>query len=98
MPKEPKRVKLKLSDTETSTIRHHALTKFINLFGTIIVQKCSSCRKHNRVYKVHIRSRKYSAYYFKNQSCNIRVTQSEFTRLAAEKIKLQTQIKETIDT
>jgi hypothetical protein len=27
----------------------------------------------------------------------VRVTQLEFTRLAAEKIKLQTQIKETID-
>jgi hypothetical protein len=27
----------------------------------------------------------------------VRVTQSEFARLAAEKIKLQTQIKETID-
>jgi hypothetical protein len=97
MPKEPKRSKPKLSDTETSTVRCYALAEFIDLFRTVIVQKCSSCRKHNRMCKVYIRSGKCSAYHFKNQSCDVRVTQSEFTRLAAEKIKLQTQIKETID-
>jgi hypothetical protein len=97
MPKEPKRAKPKSSDTKTSTVRCHALAEFIDLFGTVMVQKCSSCRKHNCIYKVHVRSRKCSAYYFKNQSCDVRVTQSEFARLAAEKIKLQTQIKETID-
>jgi hypothetical protein len=97
MPKEPKRSKPKLSDTETSTVRCYALAEFIDLFRTMIVQKCSSCRKHNCMCKVYIRSGKCSAYHFKNQSCDVRVTQSEFTRLAAEKIKLQTQIKETID-
>jgi hypothetical protein len=97
MPKEPKRSKPKSSDTETSTVRRHALAEFINLFRTVIVQKYSSYRKHNRICKVYIRSGKCSAYHFKNQSCDVRITQSEFTRLAAEKIKLQTQIKEIID-
>jgi hypothetical protein len=42
-------------------------------------------------------SRKYSAYYFKNQRCNIQVTQSKFARLATEKEKLRKQIKESRD-
>jgi hypothetical protein len=41
MPKEPKRAKLKLSNTKTSTVCCYTLTKFINLFRTIIVQKYS---------------------------------------------------------
>ena len=97
MPKETKRSKPLPTDTENSTVRRHNLAEFIELFGTVMVQKCSSCRKHNRVCKVHVRSGKCSACHFKNQSCDVRVTQTEFARLAAEKRKLQTQIKETIE-
>jgi hypothetical protein len=97
MPKQPKRPKSISTDTDNSTVRRRALADFIDLFGTVMVQKCSSCRKHDRVCKVHVRSGKCSACHYKNQSCDVRVTQSEFARLASEKRELQTKIKETIE-
>ena len=47
--------------------------------------------------KVHIRSRKCSEYLRRGQRCNVRVTESEFKRLAAEKEKLEGRIKESRD-
>ena len=47
------------------------------------------------MYKVHIRSRKYSKYLRRNQRCDVKVTESEFQQLAAEKEKLKRQIQES---
>lgn len=94
MPKQPKDPK---QPVVTSTVRRHRLAEFIDLFGSVMVQKCSACRKHNRVCKVHVSSGKCSACQFKNQRCDVRVTQSEFARLASEKEKLRKQIQEAQD-
>jgi hypothetical protein len=58
-----------------------------------MVQKCATCKKHNRVCRVHVRSGKCSECLKRGQRCDVRVTQSEFQRLAEEKKKLQGEIK-----
>ena len=60
-----------------------------------MVKKCSTCEKHGRVCKVHVRSGKCSECVRRGQRCNVRVTESEFKRLASEKEKLVARIKET---
>ena len=60
-----------------------------------MVKKCSTCVKHNCVYKVYIRSGKCSECLRRGQRCNVRVTESEFKRLAVEKEKLRARIKES---
>ena len=60
-----------------------------------MVKKCSTCVKHGRVCKVHVRSGKCSECLRRGQRCDIRVTESEFKRLAAQKEKLRAQIKES---
>lgn len=60
-----------------------------------MVKKCSTCEKHGRVCKVHIRSGKCSECVRRGQRCNVRVTESEFSRLTAERNKLAARIKET---
>jgi hypothetical protein len=47
------------------------------------------------VCKVHVQSRKCSKCVKRAQRCNVRVTQSKFTRLAAQKEKLRASIKES---
>jgi galactokinase len=86
MPKQPQL---------SSTVRRHRLCEFIEVFGDTMVQKCSTCVKHNRVCKVHVRSGKCSECLRRGQRCNVRVTESEFRRLATEKEKLRARIQET---
>ena len=57
-----------------STTRRLKLADFIDVFGDTIVQKCSNCAKHNRLYKVHLRSRKCNYCNRKNISYNVKVT------------------------
>jgi hypothetical protein len=61
-----------------------------------MVQKCSSCVKHSRVCKVHLRSGKYNHCNRQNQRCDVKVTQSEFRCLTEEKQKLERQIDEAL--
>lgn len=86
MPKQP---------SESSTSRRHRLYEFVESFGEVMVRKCSTCVKHSRVCKVHIRSGKCSECLKRGQRCDVRVTQSEFTRLVTEKEKLQAKLKES---
>jgi hypothetical protein len=88
MPKHP---------PAASTIRRHELADFIDLFGEIMVKKCSTCVKHNRICRVHVRSGKCGACNKLGQRCDVKVTQSEFQRLAAEKIRLKKEIQESRD-
>ena len=60
-----------------------------------MVTKCSTCVKHKRVCKVGVRSGRCSECQRRGQSCDVRVTQSEFHRLLGEKEKLRKQIKES---
>jgi hypothetical protein len=79
----------------SSTTRRHLLSDFINSFGEAMVKKCSTCEKHNRVCKVHVRSGKCGECVRRGQRCNVRVTESEFKRLLVEKERLRAQIKES---
>jgi len=79
-----------------STTRRLELADFLDNFGDAMVQKCSSCVKHNRVYKVHLRSGKCNHCNRQNQRCDVKVTQSEFRRLTEEKQKLKRQIDEAL--
>jgi hypothetical protein len=45
-----------------STTRRLELADFLDNFRDIMVQKCSSYMKYNRVCKVHLRSRKCNYY------------------------------------
>jgi hypothetical protein len=92
MPKHPK------PPPAPSTLRRHEISEIIELFGREMVQKCSTCKKHNRACLVHVRSGKCGACNRLGQRCDVRVTQSEFRRLADEKIKLKKQIQESRDT
>jgi hypothetical protein len=80
-----------------STLRRYEISDFIDLFGEIMVKKCSTCAKHNRVCRVHVRSGKCGACNRLGQRCDVKVTQSEFKRLAAEKVKLKAEIQESRD-
>ena len=82
--------------TRNSTTRRLDLADFIDSFGDIMVQKCSSCVQHNRVCKVHLRSGKCNHCNRQNQRCDVKVTQSEFRRLTEEKQKLKRQIDEAL--
>ena len=82
--------------TRNSTTRRLDLADFIDSFGDIMVQKCSSCVQHNRVCKVHLRSGKCNHCNRKNIGCDVKVTQSEFRRLTEEKQKLRRQIDEAL--
>jgi hypothetical protein len=88
MPKHP---------PAASTLRRRELADFIDLFGETMVKKCSTCVKHNRICRVHVRSGKCGACNRLGQRCDVKVTQSEFQRLAAEKARLKKEIQESRD-
>ena len=48
------------SQPKSSTTRRKQLTDFVDSSGDIMVKACSTCVKHGRVYKVHVRSGKCS--------------------------------------
>jgi hypothetical protein len=89
MPKHP---------TKSSSICCYRLHNFIKSFREIIVKKCAICTKHNCVCKVYICLEKCSKCVCCSQQCNVCVTKSKFKRLAAEKEKLRTRIRELQDT
>ena len=79
---------------ESSTVRRHKLASFIDSFGTAMVKPCSTCAKHHRLCKVHVRSGKCSECLRRGQRCDLKVTQSEWDRLKSEKLKLKQRIEE----
>lgn len=79
----------------SSTIRRRRLYDFVESAGEVMVKKCSSCERHGRVCKVHIRSGKCSECLRRGQRCDVKVTQSEFKRLAEEKVRLREKIQES---
>ena len=87
MPKAP---------SKTSTERRKEVAEYTDIFSDIIVKKCSTCAKHNRVCRVHLRSGRCSECNHRNQKCDAKVTQSEFQRLVAEKKKLSKSIDEAL--
>jgi hypothetical protein len=88
-PTMPKQLQL------SSTVRRHRLYKFVKSYGEVMVKKCLTCVKHSRVCKVYVQSGKCSECLCRGQRCDIKVTELEFKRLAAEKEKLRVKIKES---
>jgi hypothetical protein len=80
----------------SSTLRRHRLAVFLDSFGSIAMKKCSTCAKHGRICKVHIRSGKCNECVRRGQRCDLQVTRSEFDRLIKEKSKLQQGISEAV--
>ena len=79
---------------ESSTVRRRKLAEYVEFFGDIMVKSCSTCFKHKRECRVHVRSGKYSECIRRGQRCDIQVTQSEWEHLKKEKTKLRQGIKE----
>ena len=86
MPKQPQL---------SSTLRRQQLYEFVESYGEVMVKKCSTCVKHSRVCRVHVRSGKCSECLRRGQRCDVKVTESEFKKLAAEKEKLRAKIKDS---
>jgi hypothetical protein len=59
--------------SSNSTTRYLNLADFIDVFGDTMVQKYSNYTKHNRLYKVHLRSRKCNHYNCKNINYDVKV-------------------------
>ena len=76
------------------TKRRHDLIFTIENYGVIMVSKCSFCRSHARVCKVHISSGKCSECWKQGSKCDVAVTRNEFSRLVTEKKKLEAQLDE----
>ena len=57
-----------------------------------MMKPCSTCRRHSRVCKVHLRSGSCSECLRRNQKCDVRVIENEWKRLKAEKFKLRQKI------
>ena len=82
----------------SSTVRRKRLAEFIATKGEVIVRKYSTYVRHHRVCRVHLRSSKCSECLSRNQRCDVRITQSEFSRLRFEKEKLDQGIKDARST
>lgn len=85
-----------LRTKRNSTQRRLELAEVIDTFGDTMVKKCSTCVKHNRVCKVHVRSGRCNECTRRNQRCDVKVTQNEFRRLIDEKQKLRRNIDEAL--
>lgn len=79
-----------------STQRRLELAEVIDNFGDTMVKKCSTCVKHNRVCKVHVRSGRCNECTRRSQRFDVKVTQNEFHRLIDEKQKLKRNIDEAL--
>lgn len=88
-----KQCRVMTRQASSSTDRRKLLAVFVNTHGSTMVQKCSTCRKHKRVCRVHVRSGKCGECLSRNQRCDVRVTQSEFRRLTEAREKLESQLK-----
>lgn len=80
--------------SSSSTHRRRELVAAIEAYGTVMVSKCSNCKTHHRVCKVSVRSGKCGECLQRGARCDVAVTRNEFSRLVAEKKKLDAQIKE----
>ncbi len=78
----------------SSTHRRRELASAIEAFGEVMVRKCSNCVSHSRICKVSVRSGKCGECVQRGARCDVAVTRNEFSRLVAEKKKLDAQIKE----
>ncbi len=89
---QPKPVDVK---KRSSTVERKLLGEFIRQHGKIMPKACSHCNKAGRVCRVHVRSGRCSECNIRNlRGCNIKITESEWSRLHKERSKLLSQIRD----
>ena len=93
MPKTPKSVKTNIKDS--STVRRLALADFIDSFGDVMPVACRNCRENGLVCRVHIRSGRCNECNRSNsKTCNIRISENEWSTIKEEKDRLQARLLE----
>ena len=80
----------------TSTIRRRLLADFIDSEDSKMMKFCSTCRRHSRVCKMHLRSESCSECLRRNQRCDVRVIENEWKKLKTEKFKLRQEIRDAL--
>ena len=93
MPKAPKSSKLIVKDN--STVRRLNLADFIDIFGDVMPVACRNCREAGLVCRVHIRSGRCNECNRSNsKTCNIRISENEWSTIKEEKDRLQARLLE----
>ena len=93
MPKAPKSSKVNIKDS--STVRRLALADFIDSFGDVMPVACRNCRESGLVCRVHIRSGRCNECNRSNsKTCNIRISENEWSTIKEEKDRLQARLLE----
>ena len=80
----------------TSTVRRCLLADFINFEDNKMIKFCSICRRHSRMYKIHLRSESCNECFRRNQRCDVRVTEVEWKKLKTEKFKLHQKHRDAL--
>jgi len=80
---------------ESSTVRRRNLGNFIQVFGDTMPKACSNCRRLGLECKVHVKSGVCGKCHLSGSgtTCDVRVTQEEWSRLVAERARLLNEMK-----
>ena len=86
---------VKLSPTD----RRKNLGHFIDSFGDKMPKACSNCRRKGLECKVHVRSGICGKCHLSGgqKTCDVRVTQEEWSRLVLERARLLEAVKKALD-
>jgi len=84
---------------ESSTVRRKHLGNFIDSFGDKMPKACSNCRRLGLECKVHVRSGICGKCHLSGsqKSCDVRVTQEEWSRLVSERARLLKEMKAALE-
>lgn len=94
LPRPPKQ-----TVKENSTVRRKNLGEFIQSFGDKMPRACSNCRRLGVECKVHVRSGICGKCHLagSGQTCDVRVTQEEWSRLISERARLLQEMKQAVE-
>ena len=83
------------SASSSSTLRRLDLANFIDSFGDVMPVACRNCRENGLVCRVHIRSGRCNECNRSNsKTCNIRISENEWSTIKEEKDRLQARLLE----
>lgn len=82
-----------------STVRRKVLGNFINAFGDEMPKACSHCRRSRLECRVHVKSGVCGNCHLSGsqKTCDVRVTQEEWSRLVSERARLLKEMKEALE-
>ena len=83
-------------DKDNSTGRRLRLADEIESLGRKSMRRCSNCKRHNRVCRVHLKSGSCGCCLQRNQRCDVQVSEAEWLRMRNERKRLREQIKDTV--